>query len=155
VLIFCKRLRVYASYIQLQDRTEMRKIKNLFIVLLFGATVNSCTSPFADMCGNNISKEINSPDKKLKAVIFIRDCGATTGFSSQLSIIDFSDKLENESGNVLIISDKEYGENGNADLNAEWNGVNELIIYFNLKAITFKKETEIDDIKITYKQLSK
>jgi hypothetical protein len=107
------------------------------------------------MCGNNISKEINSPDKKLKAVIFIRDCGATTGFSSQLSIIDFSDKLENESGNVLIISDKEYGENGNADLNAEWNGVNELIIYFNLKAITFKKETEIDDIKITYKQLSK
>jgi hypothetical protein len=116
-----------------------------------------CSSNPRDMCGNNISKEITSPDKKLKAIIFTRDCGATTGFSSQLSIIDYSEQLENKAGNTLIISDKELDpetETGGVNVNAEWNGNNELIIYFNLKAETLKKKNDIKGVKITYRELS-
>ncbi len=116
-----------------------------------------CSStPNADMCSNNILKEIISPDKKLKAIIFTRDCGATTGFSSQLSIVDYSDHLENEKGNTLIISDKESDpetETGSVNVNAEWNGNNELTIYFNLKAETFNKKNDTKGVKITYRQL--
>ena len=132
----------------------MKLIKNLIILLIAFSTMFSCaTNSLENICDNKISKDISSPDKKLKAVIFTRDCGATTGYSSQLSIIDYSDKLEDEKGNVLIISDKEVGEEtGGADLNAEWNGNNELIIYFNLEAETFKKKDYIDGVKITYSQ---
>jgi len=134
----------------------MKLIENLIILLISLTTIFSCGSnTLADMCGNRISKEITSPDKKLKAVIFTRDCGATTGFSSQLSIIGYFDKLKNEKGNVLIISDKEDQlEDGSAAINAEWNGNNELIIYFNLAAETSKKEARVDDVKISYKQLA-
>ena len=58
---------------------------------------------FSSLCGNTIIKEIVSPNRNLKVVMFKRDCGATTGFSTQLSIIDASDNMGNESGNVYIV----------------------------------------------------
>lgn len=131
----------------------MKLIKYLLLISL-GILFGCSSSGLSDMCGNKILKEITSPDKKLKAVIFTRDCGATTDFSSQLSIIDYSDNLENETGNILIISDKEYKpETGVANVNAEWNGNNELIIYFDTKVESFLKMTEMGSVKIIYRQL--
>src|SRR5687767_10343542 len=40
-----------------------------------------------DMCGNDIQLTVVSPDRKLKAVVFERSCGATTGFSTQVSVL--------------------------------------------------------------------
>jgi hypothetical protein len=53
------------------------------------------------MCANQIIQKIPSPDKKLKAVVFQRDCGATTGFSTQVSVIKANDKPSNAAGNVF------------------------------------------------------
>lgn len=55
------------------------------------------------MCGNYIHEEYPSPGGKWKAVVFQRDCGATTGFSTQISILPSSDSVENDSGNIFII----------------------------------------------------
>lgn len=67
---------------------------------------------FSDMCGNEINIELVSPDKKHKAIIYQRDCGATTGFSTQISIIKRNEKLPNKNGNVLTSvghpSDNDY-----------------------------------------------
>ncbi|MDP5205496.1 hypothetical protein ORI99_00335 [Alishewanella sp. SMS9] len=57
-----------------------------------------------DMCGNYFHSERFSPNGEFKAVTFQRDCGATTGFSTQISILDADDKLENEMGNVFRMS---------------------------------------------------
>jgi len=46
-------------------------------LLLLGYVI--CSLP--DMCGNEIYSVVVSPNKKHKAVLFQRDCGATTGFS--------------------------------------------------------------------------
>ena len=50
------------------------------------------------MCGNEIFQEASSPDNSYKAVVFQRDCGATTGFSTQVSILGTNDELLNEAG---------------------------------------------------------
>jgi len=55
------------------------------------------------MCGNYTHEEYPSPGGKWKAVVFQRDCGATTGFSTQISILSSSESLENDTGNILII----------------------------------------------------
>ena len=55
------------------------------------------------MCGNEIYQEIFSPDNEYKAVVFQRDCGATTGFSTQISILRATDELPNNPGNVFIM----------------------------------------------------
>lgn len=41
-----------------------------------------------NLCGNEELSRIPSPDGKLHAVVFLRDCGATTGFSTQVSLVD-------------------------------------------------------------------
>ncbi len=62
----------------------------------------SCLNP----CGNEQVETIPSPTHKWSAVVFIRDCGATTGFSTQISILRTGDVLPNEGGNVLVLGDR-------------------------------------------------
>jgi hypothetical protein len=48
---------------------------------------------FGSGCANEVLSQTVSPDAKMKAVVFQRDCGATTGFSTQVSIIQNSSLL--------------------------------------------------------------
>jgi hypothetical protein len=60
------------------------------------------------MCGNTAVSEAPSPDGLMKAVVFERDCGATTSASTQVSILARSTPLPNTSGNAFI-ADTEHG----------------------------------------------
>jgi len=52
-------------------------------------------------CGNDNLVETVCPNGQLKAVTFRRDCGATTSYSTHVSILLASRKLPNEPGNVF------------------------------------------------------
>lgn len=88
----------------------MEMITKTIIRLGIGAAIISAlfvfwvASMFSGMCGNYIHSQTASPDKKYEAVIFQRDCGATTGFSTQVSIIKLGSELDNEPGNIFSIS---------------------------------------------------
>jgi len=106
---------------------------------------------FADeMCENQIYKEYLSPNKSLKAIIFQRDCGATTSFSTQISILDSDEKLGNKSGNIFII--KGYPNEVAPTLN--WESDNKLNIQHSLNGNEFKAKNSFgwfNSITITYK----
>jgi hypothetical protein len=53
------------------------------------------------MCGSYPYKTIASPSGKYKAVIYQFDCGATTGFSTQISILKANEQLAAEAGNIF------------------------------------------------------
>jgi hypothetical protein len=53
---------------------------NVFIMLCT-ATLLSCTGG----CENTVKQENPNSDKSLKAVVFSRDCGATTGVRSEIA----------------------------------------------------------------------
>lgn len=65
----------------------------------------------ADPCGNEVLSTIPSPAGGSKAVVFRRSCGATTGYSTQVSVLRMNDVLlteptlwrSTESGNALTI----------------------------------------------------
>ncbi|MCU4676571.1 hypothetical protein N7931_13115 [Catenovulum sp. 2E275] len=71
---------------------------------------------FSDMCGNYEHSVFQSPDAKYKAVIFQRDCGATTGFSTQISILPSNEALMNESGNIFAME----GHSNDVAPKVEW-----------------------------------
>lgn len=74
-----------------------------------------CIDSFlSDMCGNKVVSETVSPDGQLKAVVFTRDCGATTEYSTQLSILNASDQLGNDGGNTFAMDE--------GDLDVRWTG---------------------------------
>jgi hypothetical protein len=71
----------------------------------------------ADLCRNDEVGRVASPDQKVEAVIFQRDCGATTDFSTQISIIPKGGRLPREAGNVFI-ADTDHGKAPSAS----WGG---------------------------------
>lgn len=62
---------------------------------------------FRSACGNELISTTVSPDGNYEAHIFVRDCGATTGYSYQLSILKDGKEVKNRSGNTFV-SDGEF-----------------------------------------------
>lgn len=54
-----------------------------------------------ELCGNEIRSEFYSPDQQLKAVVFVRNCGATTSYSTHVSVLRSGEKLPNDPGSVF------------------------------------------------------
>ncbi len=55
-----------------------------------------------DLCGDVPLVEAVCPNGQLRAVTFRRDCGATTSYSTHVSILPAGEGLPNEGGNVFI-----------------------------------------------------
>src|SRR5437764_7339497 len=79
------------------------------VALLAATGVWSFHALLSGMCGNEPLSEVPSPDGTFKAIVFQRDCGATTGFSTQISILKTNQSLPNESGN-LFVADTDHGK---------------------------------------------
>ena len=92
----------------INSKTEKSVVKVLgttflILILVIGGCGFILSSLFDGMCGNEIFQEVYSPDNEYKAVVFQRDCGATTGYSTQISILKAPAKLPNESGNIFAM----------------------------------------------------
>ena len=72
------------------------------IAVALAAGIHFLEAALDGVCDNTVVRSEESPDGRFKAVLFERSCGATTGFSSQISVIGREDELGNEAGNVFI-----------------------------------------------------
>jgi hypothetical protein len=109
----------------------------------FATLLTLCSCGLGNTCDNEIVKEIYSSDKKYKAVIFRRDCGATTGTSSQLSILKAEKELENQGGNTFAIDKGEIKE-------VKWQNLRQLTVHYDSIARTFEKKEIVEDISVKY-----
>src|ERR1700754_1351805 len=75
-----------SSELSERRRSKGSPIDSRFILLALAATLSAC-SDGSDSCGNDVIARSRSPSGRLDAVMFNRDCGATTGFSTQVSIV--------------------------------------------------------------------
>ena len=127
----------------------------IMIIILFIGTLILMFKPY-EMCGNHLIESKYSPNKKFKVLVFSRDCGATTGYSTQISILNSKDNLEeNDTGNIFVAGDN----NGKANLIGEiiyvktkWLNNENLIIEYDEKAQIFKNEKAENGIKVIYKR---
>jgi hypothetical protein len=107
-----------------------------------------------DMCGNEILAEFPSPQGNRKVVVFQRDCGATTGFSTHASILGIAQVLKNESGNVLT-SDTDHGAapsgpGGGPALVVAWQSESSVQLSVHPKARVIKRESKVGGIHVSY-----
>ncbi|MEH7743503.1 hypothetical protein V7659_00355 [Neobacillus drentensis] len=96
---------------------------------------------FGDMCGNDIVQNVPSPNGKKVAYIFTRDCGATTGFSPQLSILDKDDKFPNKSGNTFRSDEK---------FTIGWIDEKKLQVFYDKKSETYKMDRSVNGVRVEY-----
>ncbi|OAH53155.1 hypothetical protein AWH48_12425 [Domibacillus aminovorans] len=123
-----------------------KKLKPFFIaivviIVLFMAGRYILDLLFGDMCGNERVQEVSSPNGEKVAHIFNRDCGATTGVSWQLSIIDKGDELPNKSGNTFV-SDQEFKIN--------WISDKKLLVNYKKSSKTYEMDKSVNWTKIEY-----
>ena len=114
-------------------------------------------SSIDDMCGNKVINNIELNEEQLKAVIFQRDCGATTGFSTQISLIQANETLPNKSGNIFV-ADTDHGkatkgEGGGPEVKVNLISSRHIQILSHQNARVFKSEKLWNNITISYKKL--
>lgn len=103
--------------------------------LVFFAAVSlivyCCNKVDEGLCGNDIVQNVVSPDGTVKAVVFERDCGATTNFSTQVSVVGATQSLPNFSGNVFV-------RNGNAVATAPKNTIPLHVIWLDARHLQIR-----------------
>jgi hypothetical protein len=104
-------------------------------------------------CQSSISRTVIGPDKRFKAVVFERDCGATTAFSTQVSIAPANQELSDLAGNVFIA---ELADSGTEDklggpvVILEWKSERSLQLTYYKSARSYLKVARVGDISVTY-----
>lgn len=107
----------------------------------------------SDVCQNNVASRSISPDGNRVAVLFQRDCGATTGFSTQISILDAGSKPSG--GGNAFAADDDHGaarvggwQGSWAEM--RWLSPKLLLIRYAAKSRLFKQRDRVSGVNITY-----
>lgn len=115
------------------------------VVLSFPLT--SC----GDFCGNQVLSETQSPSGMRRAVVFERSCGATTGFSRQISVLPNHEDLFQNAGNTFI-ADMDQKPIEDLALKTRWTTADELVVTYPVRARVFLQETRTRGVKISYEK---
>ena len=112
----------------------------LVLALIMGV-IKILFTVFGAACGNQVQKEVPSPNGDKVAYVFLRDCGTTTNFSPQLSILNKDDDFENEGGNAFK-SDKSF--------TIEWIDEKNLKVIYPKSSKPFEKDKRVNGVNIEY-----
>jgi hypothetical protein len=121
------------------------------VVLMFG--FYRLMSSFDDLCGNTIVATEFSPDHRLKAVLFERNCGATTRFSSQVSVLPSDRDLPNEGGNVFAANEAQGGEQtawGGPFVAMQWRDADTLTLKHDADADVRFSANRLDGVEVVF-----
>ena len=76
----------------------------LVLAILYGGGTMALRAFESGWCGNELVATDSLPGHRYKAIVFVRNCGATTTFGTHVSIVEQNIKLGNdEVGNILAI----------------------------------------------------
>ena len=107
----------------------------------------------AAACDNTVLSDIQSPDGQHHAVVFGRNCGATTDFSTQVSIEARSNPVSG-AGNIFI-ADTDHGKaptgpGGGPEVTARWVDASAVEISYNARARVFHKAARQDGVEVRF-----
>ena len=109
---------------------------------------------FGDGCANDQLADRTSPDGRWHAVVFQRDCGATTGFSTQVGVLAAGDSLRNEGGNAFTADDDHgaapAGPGGGPAVSIRWLAPDTLEVRFHPRSRIFTREARVGAVEIRY-----
>jgi hypothetical protein len=107
----------------------------------------------SDGCGKIIVSSEKATDALHAAVLFERDCGATTGFSTQVSVLNAGERRLG-SGNVFI-ADGDHGAAQAAPWGGPWTELmwlspSRLLVRYDTKARVFQRSETVSGVQISF-----
>jgi hypothetical protein len=118
------------------------------LLALVGLALSAC----AFRCGTQEASRATSPDGALDAIVHVRNCGATTDFNTNVSILR-AGEAASEPGQVFV------AERGGAPLSAiggvavqlRWLGPRHLLVTFDGRAEVYRQVVREGGIRIDYR----
>ena len=119
--------------------------------VLFAAAI-ACAS--CNLCENRLLAEYPSPDGAQKIVVFVRNCGATTAYSTHASLVAANTRSVSGGGNVFV-ADHNHGEapSGSGEgpeLRVRWISSDTVELAHHAKARLFRSEQRVRGTNIRY-----
>ena len=118
----------------------------VFVIFAVIVAIFFSTGGIFGDCSDDVMQRITSPDGQYEAELFVRNCGATTPFSTQVDI------SQNSSGDNLDV----FYIKGIFSMRIQWIDSNNLkISYENVdREAIFKQVNDWQDIHISYELLA-
>jgi hypothetical protein len=131
------------------NRTVARRTAQMLLCAAMAFGLSGCWP-----CGNEVVYEVHSPNRKHKAIVFVRDCGATTDFSTHVSVVGEGQSLSNSAGNALIMDGDhgkvKTGSCGQLPMHVAWNSDNSVAIRYPEKSRLFLANAWVEGVALTY-----
>ena len=105
------------------------------------------------VCGNDVVARVPSPDGRHEAVVFQRDCGATTDFSTQVSVVRTGGSLPDAGGNLLVTGGGPPDPGGGPVVRAEWAANRRLRLRVYAQTRVIRAEQEALGVRAEYDTL--
>lgn len=106
------------------------------------------------LCANTVLDRYRAPDHSIEVVVFERNCGATTDFSTQASIGEINAGTGNQGGNIFIADTNRgaapAGKGGGPELRVRWIDTRTIELAHHRAARVFEARSEHGGIKIRY-----
>ena len=98
-------------------------------------------------CGNDIYQRLDNRYKQYKILKFSRSCGATTGPSTQISVLPFDKELSNEDGGNIFVCNAYIND---TSVKVQWTNDTSILITYKKDLEIFKNDSTFNDVKVKY-----
>ena len=139
----------------------MPHCRHLVRCLPFAVSVAAAAVGCVDLaggCGNQELTGLASPDGRRRAVVFERDCGATTGFTTQVSVLAAGVALPDRGGNVFSSAfgrdstrgPVKGGPGGGPWVHVRWLATDTLEVRYDARATAFTREPSVAGVAVLF-----
>jgi hypothetical protein len=109
------------------------------------------------LCRNTEVARVGAPDRLHLAIVFQRDCGATTGFTTQVSVLHMDEQLSG-SGNAFI-ADGNHGAAPSGHWGGPWAEIrwidkDHLLVRYAARSRVFEQSSQVAGIRISYEPVN-
>jgi hypothetical protein len=120
---------------------RLRLRVSLAVALVASLGITGCSKP---ACENHLEKQVTSADGLWKAVVFSRNCDATTPRNTHVSVLANSASLPDDGGNVYVSAEQ--------NVTPYWVAPHELHLVRNPDAKVYKKKTACGAGPVIYEE---
>ncbi|MDB5692871.1 MAG: hypothetical protein JWO81_1934 [Alphaproteobacteria bacterium] len=108
-------------------------------------------------CENDVVRVVTASDGAHDAVVFQRECGATTGFSTQISVLPHGETPSGR-GNVFI-ADDDHGKAAAARWGGPWADIrwlspDHLPVSYDTNSAVAKRQARLGGVRISYRAIA-